>query len=1673
MAEFKAIKNQGEYLSDHYLAELLAKDLGGVRARWKAAQLAQLPNSAHGLRTLGRAYNKAASEITEGLTGDGAQDDDRLDADPRAELATSPRRREAQKAFNEVLLSALAFPKQRTETHRVQWRGQLTVQHLGSERTVQTALTVTGPGGLELVALDATWAGEVDDAIDADDGSLLLEPIQLDGSQSVDLALDAVNFLLGVEDAPRYVLLLAGGALVLADGNAWFEGRFLGLDLGTALGQNDTTSGGELETAAALFGTESLLTHEGNTALGDLVDKGRRHAVGVSKELREGLRISVERIAQEIVDRIHEAGADPGELGTDLPRRLTQQSLRYLYRILFLLYAESRPELGILPSGDDSYQNGYGLARLGELVSYELPEESANGLHYYESLALLFNLVEQGHNPLTPVERAALEDKELGGADADPGIRFEPLRSDLFKKDATPLISRTLTVGTMTVDTRLRNGVLHHVLEALMLTASNARGKAARGGRGYVSYAQLGINQLGAVYEGLMSYTGFFAAEDLYEVAKDGDPTHGTWVLPTDRAGEYADEVFITEEDSVTGEQRKKVHPKGSFVYRLSGRERQRSASYYTPEILTEFTVRHALAELIGEDGSETNPPKMTARQILDLTICEPALGSGAFLNEAIRQLAVAYLNRTRHEMAERENPQELPIGVQYETELQKVKAYIALHNSYGVDLNETAVELAEVSLWLNAMHHGLQAPWFGLHLRRGNSLIGARRAVYNKAQLKGRAWLSTPPTDCPFRTDNGDYDYDQAQAVGPDQIHHFLLPAHGWGAVADAKQAKELAAEERDALAKWRTDIRRTPNVTDTKRLLALSTRVEQLWTLAKKRLTVSENEARRSIEVWGLDPNAEPLPTSSGAVTREQVERALNDPESPLQRLELVMNAWCALWFWPVGQPHTPSPPTLDQWLDFLEGALGSPAPKDKKSGGGKYGNANSAGGDTLGLFAPGSDFEALADEDANDRRFARGPENKGMADMLDLTFTFPWLGTVREIAEREGFFHWELRFAQVFAARGGFDLQVGNPPWVRPFWDDTLTLAEFDPYFALEAKIPEGTFNTRRVAILSSEPASQHAYLADLSSWAGLNEHLGSAVEHPVLAGVQTNLYMNFMERTWRSLAAQGSIGLIHPESHFVDPKAGRLRAATYARLRRHFQFKNEEQVFEDIGHTSEFGISAYGRDKEIYFSNVSWLFHPATADLSLENDGSGAVPGIQLPWGGWDARPHKDRIILITSDTLKAWAALVDEAGTLSREARMMRPLTNADNEALRVLSCFEERLGGSKFLWSPGLHEKGAKEENLIEWHTEVPKSWDEVVLQGPFFTVAAPFAKQPNPNCSSKNDYSTWDLGKLSERVIPRTNYQRIAERDEYERAQVKKDDGVYLPTRWRVAWRRMTDSNTERSLHAALLLPGPTHTDGTCTLAMPTNYQTALLAGLWSSQAYDYLIKVSGKSNIFADTFRQFPAPLSHPLTTPLLLRTLRLNCLTRDYAPIWDELFDEAWLADRWTATDSKATVALQTISPTWDMSTPLRTDYDRRMALVEIDALVALMLGLTAEQLCAMYRSQFAVLRKYEWEMFFHPDGHKIGASTHNVGVRQTDEESTIVKAWKKAKLNPDAEDVVPPSDWIKPDREAEMTRAYEEFARRLAAGEYPPVQGPHTPGAQTSQDSQTAGTDAEAV
>ena len=861
---YDSLTNRGDYLSPHYLAEVLPRELakkGGLRAQWAERDKEGTASPVRELRALKRGYFAARPDLADfaqrAADGDPVTEDERRTHD------------KAVKKQNDDVLRALGFAAS---------RGVVDVERSGETFAVPVACH-----GQNVVAIDCGWAADTDAALDADRAGRLLDPVETGSREVITAGAKLARWLFDTDEPPRYVLLLHGGVIILADRLTWAEGRYLAVSLDTAIDRADQA---ELETIAALFSADVLQppAEGGTEQLAHWVDESRKHAVGVSAELREGLRESVQIIANEVLDRIRSHGLEPGdvaELG-DLARELGREALRYLYRILFLLYAEARPELGILPADDQDYVAGYSMQRLGELVARRLiGEEARTGFHLYESLDLLFRMVNNGHRARGNASTEGLSEGE--------GLRFESLKADLFEPSKTRLIGRIpdprYDDEAPLLDTRLRDEALYKVLRRLMLAKGSGRkGKNQRGG--FISYAQLGINQLGAVYEGLMSYSGFIATEELYEVAKKGDPSGGSWMIPASKVPGYTDDVFVMEKDEngfPTGE-RVRYRP-GSFVYRLAGRDRQTSASYYTPQSLTSVTVQLALEQRIKEEGRP-----VSAAEVLRWRVCEPALGSGAFLNEAIDQLAALYLRLREEETGDRLEPDQRALA------LQKIKAHIALHNCYGVDLNETAVELAEVSIWLNVMHRGLQAPWFGLHLVRGNSLIGAGRRLYPPEKLAKAEWLKSAPEDVPF----------SAGPIQPGHIHHFLLPAEGWGAVAGEKEARELAPEDTKRLNDWRKGIRKPPSpkkslghkASQVQRLQDLAGRAEYLWSLVIERLRISEREISRTIDVWGADD----LPVAQEAKPRDEILDDLTSPGTPFWRLKTVMDAWCALWFWPV---------------------------------------------------------------------------------------------------------------------------------------------------------------------------------------------------------------------------------------------------------------------------------------------------------------------------------------------------------------------------------------------------------------------------------------------------------------------------------------------------------------------------------------------------------------------------------------------------------------------------------------------------------------------------------------------------------------------------------------------------------------------------------------------------
>lgn len=1451
--------------------------------------------------------------------------------------------------------------------------------------------TVDEPSAL--VVVEATPVAELDSLLErgtktgAPVRTLLYEVTGGDGETITAVSRLLTTLMVG-EDAPSYALVLAGRWVLLAERERWPEGRYLAVNLQLVAERNQVTRGGEVDRALTVLDADSLVPalDSGDIWWDGVLEESVKHTVGVSQDLRDGVRESIEIIANEVVDRRREQGLPA--LAGDEAQPLAVQSLRFLYRILFLLYAEASPELGAVPVGEASYDEGYSLDRLRDLALVEITGASREGTHLYESLGALFRLVDRGH---TPPPRTATEDSEFGGVQTE-GLEFHALRADLFKHEAISLIE----------ESRLGNAAVQRVLGLLLLSKEKKNRD-----RGFISYAELGINQLGAVYEGLMSYTGFFAERDLYEVAKGGDSSKGSWVVEVNKAEGIAAADFVTEIDSDTGQRKRVLHRRGSFVYRLAGRERQQSASYYTPEVLTRFVVSQALEELLDQDGEVT-----PAEQVLRLTVCEPALGSGAFAIEAVRQLAEQYLTRRQAELSRRIDPEE------YQRELQRVKASIALHQVYGVDLNATAVELAEISLWLDTMVEGLDAPWFGLHLRRGNSLIGARRAVFSRADTERKAHLAETPRDVPVAELAANLADEKLSGATSGSIHHFLLPHGGWGSAVDAKEAKPLAPRALAELKAWRTHVKAKPTKKQLDALVELSYRVERLWQLALRRHEIAEQQIRRAIPVWGSE-----LP-EGGAVSREEIEDALQDQDGAYQRLRRVMDAWCALWFWPLTDTDGATPPTVDEWIDGLRGLLGTHVEarttKEKRDA-----EARARGGQSS-LFS-GATWRDLQLAEEIDLSLANALP---VAEVLE---QYPWLRVCEDVAARQGFFHWELDFATVFAG-GGFDLQVGNPPWVRPDFDEAAALGEFDARWALEGKMATARAQELKEQTLSSPQATEY-YLDELVSVSASRALVGAESRFPALVGLRPDLYRCFMEQVWRNSAEEGISSLIHPESHFTDEKAALLRSATYTRLHRHWQFINELQLYPEIHNLVSYGVHVYGRGRESpKFLMATSLYHPDTVERSFAHQGFGPEPGLKDAAGNWDVAPHRSRIITVDQDVLGTWHALLEDQSVPVLQTRMVYAVNRATAAVLAKLAT-APRLGGLGLQFSQGWNETTDFKAGFFTKTWGAPDSWRDVILQGPHLFVSTPLYKTPNESMSSNKDWSETDFETLAPDAIPVTSYKPAGDPARYDASYTRWSDGSSARDHYRIAWRRMAANTGARTLIAAVLPPGAAHVDGVFSAKAPDAASTVAIAGGLSSLVYDAATRAAPGADIRSGRVSRLPDMPSLPA---LLLRVLRLNAVTSVYTRLWADVYTPDFAFEQWANPSNRTAPDLGAVQAAWTPDVPLRRATDRRQAQVEIDAIVALSLGVTADELCTIYRTQFPVLYGYDRrEYLYDANGRLVPMPVQQVWRKKGD----TISEEERTHVNASGNRYVYELPFVNLDREVDMRTAYAHFERVL--------------------------------
>jgi hypothetical protein len=1561
--ELFGIENENDFYPTAFLSSALESEISDAIARWASEPGTASPDKR--LEPIAEEYLRLLSRIRQAGTRDVALES------ARTALST--------------IVQALGYDYRRSH---------VTLNGGGSIPTLARASDSDGKDRLWII--EAPLPGKDDEAVDP--LSLSFSNDQFPGnlleSADTETAIEDLisSGIFSQDEPPRFVLVASPAQLVLVDRNKWVGRAVLRFDLVEIFTRADRAT---LQAVACFISREARVPQTGIPLAERLEEEAQRHANAVTSSLKKTVREAIELLGNEVLaacENKYPKGHPRAGVWIE-SQDLSIECLRYMYRLLFLFYAEANPRLGIMPMRDPAYLSGYSLEALRGLESIRLRTvEDREGTFIWDSLQRLLGLMFDG-----------LEPRQIG---ASKSFTLPRVRVSLLDPKSTPILSRV----------QLRNEALQKIIRLLSL-------KQDKAGTGRISYAQLGIGQLGAVYETLISFTGYVAKTDLIELIPgkgtndSGDEDDET--ADSDEEGESDDHVeeeedtysatdkidplapsyFVervrasefTPEQIVYDGSEPRIYKKGSFIYRLAGRDRQKSASYYTPEPLARLLVKHALMERCKD---------LTADEILELKILEPAMGSAAFLVEATNQLADLYLDRKQQETGER-IPQE-----DYFEERQRVRAYIADRNCFGVDLNPIAVELGQISLWLNSLHKGDFSPWFGDQLHAGNSLIGSRRASYPKRLLSTKKakdlWLNEKPEEIGWRGTRPD-----------NHVWQFLLPAKDMAKFDKEKSIEAFAKPAQDKIKDWRKSGFFAPfEEHEVKLLVQLSEAADALFEAVADDLTKMRASSNDEITIWP----GRTMPGVKGQDYQSKLERlrVLQGEEHvsnslPYQRLKTVMDAWCALWLWPLDQ--TDKLPSRHQFLFGLTSIL--------------KGGITSSGD----LTVPGAEDttpkqgDLLTRQEAADAIAAALPSAGQQSTMFQptdidaLTDASPWLKIAQQVAARERFTHYDLIFADILRARGGFDLIVGNPPWKSPGWNAGLALAQQDPkYLNLSA-----TEANKVLAQALSEFGTTRAFLEDFVSSRGSMAVTSSEIMHPFAGGGRNNLYGCFVDLAFRVGSVDGVSALIHQDGHLKNPKSGEFRAHWYKRIVRFYEFRNQirSKMFSEVDNNVRFSLNIYrGHEAGVSFDCFYGAFLPSQIDESLAHDGTGPLPLITTKDGKWDTRGHKDRIARIDENALQIICSLTAAPDTPAHETAFTQPFSsrmlnlfglvaNAEKveAAIKKVSVFDKQINGWELAHS--WNETTDQVNGMIERRTAFRRA-DTMVLQGPLFHVANPIYKTPRSICHHNKAYDPVDLTTIPEDYVPRTNYGPAVELAEYRDriSHCSWDKTVPHTDLYRVAFRAMIALNGERSLVSTIIPRKTTHINGIHSVVFYQEEDALKASTIFNSVLLDFIVKAGGKQNLHETDLQRMP--WVEPSDTALH-RCLRLTCLTTEFADLWNRQSQNI-IPLPWSSDDRRLKLEGPVNGPVqWDRTSALRTEFARRMALVEIDVLVAQAFDLSLDQLIEIYQIYFPTMQKYETGTWYDQFGRIVWTNNSNglPGVGWLDEKgkSPGRKAWDK--------------------------------------------------------------------
>jgi hypothetical protein len=419
----------------------------------------------------------------------------------------------------------------------------------------------------------------------------------------------------GIELDARWVLCTNGRELRLVDTQRTYSRAYLQFDLQRTVDHLPTFAvfwAVLREEAFRANADEAPLVYE-------IICASAKHGHAVGRSLRVG-----------VIDAVEHLLCGLNQCGRHEPGDLLDESLTVVYRVLFLMFAESR---SLVPNWHPIYRESYTIESLRERA--ERPGK-ASGL--WEALQAIARLAHTGCR--------------AGSLVVPPfnGRLFSPARAPIAESCAMS-------------DEVARGALLALSTTTIRRTITNRRGSNLPSQRVRIDYRDLGVEQLGAVYESVLDYQP----------------------VPAEPG-------------------RKRI------LLRRGGDKRKSTGSFYTPQTITDYAVRRALHPLA--DGA-------SADRVLQLRVLDPAMGSGAFLVAACRYLARAYEQALIRDGHAAESDLD-------DADRAGFRRLVAQRCLFGVDVNPTAVQLARLSLWLATLSANKPLTFLDHHLVCGNSLIGA-----------------------------------------------------------------------------------------------------------------------------------------------------------------------------------------------------------------------------------------------------------------------------------------------------------------------------------------------------------------------------------------------------------------------------------------------------------------------------------------------------------------------------------------------------------------------------------------------------------------------------------------------------------------------------------------------------------------------------------------------------------------------------------------------------------------------------------------------------------------------------------------------------------------------------------------------------------------------------------